>query len=401
MRDQIAMPPIAVVAGHICLDIIPEINTPSSSGAPLIVPGKLTHIGPASIATGGAVSNTGLALHRLGIKTRLMGKIGSDLFGRAILDILSARDPQLAAGMIVDPASPSSYTVVLSAPGFDRSFLHCEGANDTFCAADVESTKIEDATLFHFGYPPIMRRIYADGGVGLAEVMQGAKGLGIATSLDTAHVDVDAPAGQVDWRAYLSRVLPYTDFFMPSLDEVFFMLDRQRFQGMTQADAQADLAAQGSIGLLRELVTTLLEMGAAVVALKMGDQGIYLRTTPDEARWQRMGKLALPATWRNRELVAPAFLVEVVGTTGAGDCAVAGLLAAALRGLGPEDALNAAVGAGACNVEVADATSGIPTWDSLQTRITAGWPRRPLHFTLDSWRQDSATGLWHSPADPG
>ena len=37
------------------------------------VPAK---IGPATLATGGAVSNTGIALRRLGVRTRLMGKVG-------------------------------------------------------------------------------------------------------------------------------------------------------------------------------------------------------------------------------------------------------------------------------------------------------------------------------------
>ena len=90
-----------VVAGHICIDIIPTIeNRPSSTGA-FLQPGQLVNVGPAVMATGGAVSNTGLALHRLGVPTSLVGKIGDDLFGRAILDVLRSRDPSLADGMVV------------------------------------------------------------------------------------------------------------------------------------------------------------------------------------------------------------------------------------------------------------------------------------------------------------
>jgi sugar/nucleoside kinase (ribokinase family) len=226
--------------------------------------------------------------------------------------------------------------------------------------------------------------------------LQAIKGAGLATSLDTAHVDVDAAAGQVDWRAYLARVLPHVDFFLPSLDEIFFMLDRARFQRVAASGDGEHLATVGGIALLRELATTLLERGAAVVGLKLGEQGIYLRTTSDHARLQRLGKVALGGKWLNRELLAPAFEVEVVGTTGAGDCAVAGFLAATLRGNDPEDALLAAVGAGAANVEVADAISGIPTWESLQVRIQAGWPRRPLQIPLVGWHYNTTTGLWQS-----
>jgi sugar/nucleoside kinase (ribokinase family) len=393
------MGPIAIVAGAICLDIIPSIDFPARAGGHLVTPGKLTHIGPATLATGGAVSNTGLALHRLGINTRLMGKIGDDLFGRAILDILRQRDPLLAEGLIIDPDSPSSYTVVLSAPGHDRTFLHCAGASDTFSAADVEIARLADGTLFHFGYPPLMQRFYADGGLALADLFKRVKSASLATSLDTAHVDVDSPAGQVDWHLYLTRVCPHLDFFLPSLDEIFFMLDRDRFQTVAASAGKEHLAVHGGIGLLRDLANRLLELGVAVIGLKLGDQGIYLRTTNDRARLAQMGDLRLSSGWLGRELFAPTFQVQVVGTTGAGDCAVAGFLAALLRGRGPEAALTAAAGAGACNVEVADAISGIPTWEALHNRIAHGWPRHAIQIALPGWRQTSANGLWSSPLD--
>ena len=49
-----------VVAGHICLDIIPTIPHERIE----FEPGRLLQVGPAVLSTGGAVSNTGLALHR-------------------------------------------------------------------------------------------------------------------------------------------------------------------------------------------------------------------------------------------------------------------------------------------------------------------------------------------------
>lgn len=388
--------PVAVVAGHICLDIIPlfgpnQPQTGAPSGMP--APGKLVNVGPAALSTGGAVSNTGLALHRLGIPTRLMGKIGDDLFGRAILELLAGRDPALAAGMISSD-SPSSYTVVISPPGVDRSFLHCPGANDTFGAADVTAEQVAGAALFHFGYPPIMARMHAEGGAELVALFRSIKDTGITTSLDMAHVDVDAPAGRVDWADLLRRTLPYVDLFLPSLDEVFFMLDRQRCQAAAAVMGDRGLPAYGGAALLTELSSRLLDMGVAVVGLKLGDQGIYLRTTRDAARIARLG---LSDAWCDRELLAPAFQAHVVGTTGAGDCAIAGFLASLLRGGQPEVALIAAVGAGGCNVEVADATSGIPTWDDLQARIGRGWPQLPTRIALEGWVKHA--DLWASPHD--
>src|SRR5690606_23396570 len=159
------------------------------------------------------VSNPGLALHRLGIRTRLMGKIGDDLFGQAILDVLNRRDPALAAGMIVSD-SPSSYPIGINPPAVDRSFLHCAGADDTFGAADVADSAVADAALFHFGYPPIMARMHANDGAELVEMFRRVHAAGVMTSLDMADVDEDAPAGRVNWTALLQRTLPYVDFFL-------------------------------------------------------------------------------------------------------------------------------------------------------------------------------------------
>ena len=75
-----------VVAGHICLDVFPTIVADTI----VFKPGQTVEAGPAVFATGGAVSNTGLALNKLGISTGLMGKVGSDLFGQAILQIVES-----------------------------------------------------------------------------------------------------------------------------------------------------------------------------------------------------------------------------------------------------------------------------------------------------------------------
>ena len=94
-----------VVAGSICLDIIPAF---SDHGGTAIEPGRLYLMGPAVCATGGAVSNTGLALHLLGVQTSLLGKIGDDFFGGELLNVLRRSDPQLAEGMIIAAGESSS-----------------------------------------------------------------------------------------------------------------------------------------------------------------------------------------------------------------------------------------------------------------------------------------------------
>lgn len=387
-----------VVAGHICLDIIPEFPETGELSA-MLTPGKLTQVGPSVLATGGTVSNTGLSLHRLGEATRLMGKIGDDLFGRAILDILAERDAALAEGMIVAAGESTSYTVILSPPGVDRMFLHCPGANDTYRPADIDCDRLAGARLFHFGYPPLMHHMYADGGGELAGLLAEVKSRGLTVSLDMAQPDPMSPAGQADWLALLQRVLPRVDVFLPSIEEITFMIDRERFDRIEAASG--NFLSQVDGAMLSELSDRLLDMGVAVVVLKLGDRGLYVRTTSDRGRLAAAGPCfaAAAADWLGRELLTPCFKADVVGTTGAGDATIAGFLAGLLHGLPAADTLTAAVAVGACSVEAADATSGVPAWSAVQQRLAAGWGRLPVAMSLPGWTADSADAHHLGPAD--
>jgi sugar/nucleoside kinase (ribokinase family) len=374
-----------LVAGSICLDIIPELP---AGAAARISPGALVECGRAQLATGGAVSNVGLALKRLGVPVRLAGRVGDDLFGRGLLDLVraGAGGPECVAGMTPVAGAATSYSLVLSPPDADRSFLHCPGANDEFGSDDVSDALLEECDLLHFGYPPIMRRMYAGGGAECAGLLGRAREAGLTVSLDMARPDPASPAGRVDWTAWLERVLPAVDVFLPSVEEILFMLDRPRHDRLEARPGGIAAALDGE--LLAGLAGRLVEMGVAVALIKLGEGGLYLRTAPDAARLAAAGTCAPEARkWAGRELCAPCFGVEVAGTTGSGDCTIAGLLAALLRGLSPEEALEFAVAVGACSVEAADATGGVRGWDQTRARIAGGWPRRAAAPGLAGWRR--------------
>ncbi len=397
--DEMSDSAEVIVAGHICLDIIPGWNQTTVELETLLSPGKLIEVGPPVMSTGGVVSNTGLALHRLGVKTRLVGKVGKDLFGEAILEILRGYKPELADGMIACEGESTSYTLVISPPGTDRIFFHSPGANNSFGVQDIGLLDFADARLFHFGYPPLMRKMFERGGEELEGVFRTARQRGLTTSLDMAWPDPSSPAGRADWRAILKRVLPFVDVFCPSLDEITYMLDPAGYADSAGTSPTASSPTKSSV--LAETAETLLDMGACVVVLKLGEAGLYLRTSPDPDRWTRFGRGA-PANqgiWVDRELLAPCFEVRVVGTTGAGDCAVAGFLTALLTGSSPEAAVTAAVAVGACNCEKADATSGIPDFGTVLARISAGWHRLPTRVLLGEGRRYlEDPGVWEGPA---
>jgi sugar/nucleoside kinase (ribokinase family) len=130
---------------------------------------------------------------------------------------------------------------------------------------------------------------------------------------------------------------------------------------------------------VRDVAERLIGMGVAIVMIKLGDQGAYLQATPSVARLRACGRAA-PAdisAWAGARCHAPCYDVNVAGTTGAGDCTIAGLLAALAQGIGPAESIRMAVAAGAASVEQRDATSGVPSWSALAARVAAGWAQQP------------------------
>jgi len=389
----------AVVAGHICLDLIPALDHMAEGAfVELFRPGHLINAGPVLFSTGGPVSNTGLALFRLGVPTRLIAKVGDDPFGGIVRSLVERFDPGLVQGLVTDAAVPTSYTVIINPPGVDRIFLHCPGANDHFRAQDVDLGLVAQAGLFHFGYPPIMRRMYLSGGTELAEVFRRAKAAGATTSLDVSFPDPASESGQVNWREILAAALPNVDIFLPSLEEILFMLRRKTFD-RAPGGAAINLLTPN---LLAELSGELMEMGARIVMIKLGDRGAYLRTARSE-RLRHMGRAAPDdlESWSDQELWAPCFRVNVAGTTGSGDATIAGFLSALLRDFSPRQALTAAVAVGACNVEAADALSGLRSWEETLARIEAGWQRLPVALSAPGWAWDEKDQLWVGPAGQG
>jgi sugar/nucleoside kinase (ribokinase family) len=333
-----------LIAGHVCLDMIPAL------GGALPEPGQLAQVGPLHVAGGGAVANVGIALHRLGVPVRLLARVGDDPLGTLLREVFRREHPDLAAGLLAVAGQATSYTVVVSPPGEDRRFLHCPGANDSFDADDITPATLAGCTHLHFGYPTMMRRMFEDNGDRFVELLSRARHAGLTTSVDLTHPDPDSPAGRADWPAILARALPLIDLFCPSLPEVQMVMRRPN---ATSA----------------QLAQLFLDLGCSIALIKNGTHGLYLHaaseTHPRFTAWQRL------------RLHAPCFQVHVKGTTGSGDTSIAGLLAAIHRNLPPAQCLDIASAVGACCCEALDAVSGIRPWDATLDRINAGWPRHP------------------------
>jgi sugar/nucleoside kinase (ribokinase family) len=388
----------AIAAGHVCVDITPQItDAATAASASFLAPGRLTEVGGAIIAPGGAVSNTGLAMHVLGLEVRLVARVGDDVIADITRQLLAARGERLVDGLTVARGEPSSYTVVISAPGFDRTFLHCTGTNDTFGHEDISPALLDQARLLHFGYPTLMRRMYAEGEE-LAAIYELGKAHGVTTSLDLAMPDPTRASGKADWRTILGRALPRVDLFLPSVEELLFMLRRERYEALLSSAGPAGMLDALTPDDLSDLGGQALDLGAQVVVIKCGHRGIYARSAP-VLRAMGRGAPAEPAGWAGRELWAPCFRPKFVNAVGAGDSAIAGCLTGLLRGQSLAGAVTSAVATGAYNCEAPDTNSGLRGWEETQARIRVGWERSDAGVRDARWRWDSALGLLLGPND--
>lgn len=367
-----------IVAGHSCLDLTPifppgtkEVANPGE----LLAPGKLVQMEGVAINGGGAVSNTGIAMKLLGADVSLLTKTGTDTFGKVLKDIYAGFG--VADSVISVEGERTSYTTVIAMPGIDRILLHDPGCNNTFSLEDVKRADLTGVSLFHFGYPPIMERMYLNDGAELVEMLKYVKSQGVAVSMDMAMVDPASKAGQADWLKILTEALPHVDFFVPSVEEICFMLDRPRYEEWSKRAAGGEL-----VNILRKediapLAEKCMELGTRVLLLKCGAPGLYYKTG-SAVMMEKLHELTgiNASDWTDREGFENSYLPEkVLSGTGAGDTTIAAFLTAMLEGYSFERCIQLAAAEGASCVEAYGALEGIRALEELERRIDNGWTK--------------------------
>ncbi len=306
-----------IVAGHVCLDLTPALESP-----PAVDPGRLIGVGPLAISPGGCVSNTGLSLAALGVPTRLVADVGTDELGRVLVGLLAASAAD-TSGIASLEGRVTSYSVVVDFPGRDRTFWHHVGANAAFDGGGVverieAEVRAQQEPILHLGYVTHLPALYAEGGVALTRLVKAARSAGALIAIDMAEIAPGSDARAVDWERLLAATLPAVDVIKASTDDLAAMMPGRATLGPT------------------EWAELLVELGAAVALVTAGADGLDLRTGSEGRLQAADGALRTGADgWSNRQLHLPSLATQVLATTGAGDAAAAGLLAALAAGQGP------------------------------------------------------------------
>lgn len=363
-----------LAAGHICVDMASGFATIGTYETPgdLLLPGTLVQMKPLDLRAGGSVTNTGLTFRLLGNQVTLLGRIGDDTLGQALRTRLAQY--QVTDALILDKNSSTSYSMLLQVPGTDAFILHCPGANDAFSSNDVSDEALAGAELFHFGYPPMMRRMYENDGVELVSLLRRAKARGCITSLDFSSLDIDSDGALQDWPMLLTQALPYVDVFSTRFSDLCWILNRARHDALTSTtnhrEPPADLDMKQDAEPLAEWA---LARGCGMVLVKCGGAGLCLYTAGEE-RLSAFGRGTPLAAqrWANRAILQKAYPPDRVRqSSGAGDVCIAAFLTALLDGEPPESCALLGACEGSCCVSTDDVFSGLMTLPQLKWRIAA------------------------------
>ena len=280
-----------------------------------------------TLAVSGAAGTAAIAAAKMGLTTLAVGGVGDDLMGDWVLQRLRHFGVDISTMQREKHWKTSSSIVTTRADG-SRPALHMSGATGNFFVTEAMLPNIVDAKVFHAGGVGLMHAM--DNGR-TAEVMAAAKRAGALTT-------VDVFAGSPDDMPAVANVLPYTDYFLPSIEE---------------ARALAGLSDKG------DAARYFLDLGVKACVFTLGDEGAYYH--------DRSG-----LTFR-----MPAFDIAVKCTCGCGDAFNAGFAVGLVKGFDMEATVRFAQATAALNATGLGSQAGVESFEhtlnfakSARTRVS-------------------------------
>ncbi|MGQ9788385.1 MAG: carbohydrate kinase family protein, partial [Candidatus Hadarchaeaceae archaeon] len=244
--------------------------------------GKQVFVKECHFSGGGCAANFAVACAKLGAKSKLVSRIGADMFSKYLMTELRRHGVD---GKNICTSTRGKTGVSLAMVwGDDRSIITHRGENATFSLADLRGLK-RDAKLVHLPSFFILERLRP----GYIKIMKWARKSGALISFDTGW----DPSGGWSKTKYLLKSLKMCDFFLPNIDEARSILNKPQ-------------------GNARELAEEILSMGIKTVAIKLGHRGAFVADGSTFAH-------------------IPPFRVKVVDPTGAGDVFNAAFLISYIR----------------------------------------------------------------------
>jgi sugar/nucleoside kinase (ribokinase family) len=263
------------------------------------------------LTIGGCAANVAVDLGKLGVNAAVVGRVGGDVFGRVVSDMLRERGVDVAL-LRVTPDTDTSQTLIVNVAGQDRRFIHTFGANAAFRAADIPLDRATSCRVLYLGGYLLMENVLQNE---LIPVFAAARRNGAKTVLDVVT------PGPSDYLPRLEKLLPHVDVFLPNHHE------SQLITGETDALKQAEL---------------FHHLGAGTAIVTLGDGGAVLVSNSVRLR-------------------SGTYKVPFVDGTGGGDAFAAGYIYGLLQGQDAEGCLRTGSAVGASCVRAVGTTTGVFT----------------------------------------
>lgn len=310
-------------------------------------PGEFVASRSSEWAVGGSACNTAIALRRLGLDVAMIARVGADPLSSWALDEMRAagvdvqhirRDDDAMTGLCVIPISPDG----------ERTMFTERGANARICPDDIPEATLANARWVHLsGYmllQPGAQRAFA-------KAVEVASRSGVPVSVDVGIGPTLEAHGDV-----LCQSLPAIDVLLSDEAELEILTDK------------ADPV---------EAARALQALGISTVIVKRGGRGCWAITS--DGRW-----------------TLPAFEIEPVDATGAGDAFSAGIVTGRIAGLSARSTILLANVWGAMGATVQGAGASLPGRDAARrfianVRKSVDWADWQAEFdALDAWLRGSA-----------
>jgi sugar/nucleoside kinase (ribokinase family) len=195
---------------------------------------------------GGSATITAVAAARLGARVALVGCVGADWIGRALVEEITAQGVQCRVRTAA-PGTATSLTVVVTRDT-DRAILTTNSTLSLLDCSAVPADLLAACRHIHVGAYFLLPGLWD----GLPELFGRARSLGVTTSIDPNWDPTEA------WQGNLAATLPLTDVFLPNLAEARLLTGED-----DAADAAKALAGDNG-----------------TVAVKLGGAGVPVTIEP-------------------------------------------------------------------------------------------------------------------------
>lgn len=307
----------AVFVGLTVLDIAgrPVVQVPEGGGVEFVQQIRMNPAGTAAAAN--------LNAAKLGVRTAAVGCLGKDEKADFILSCYKRWGIDTSL-MQVTEARETSATILPIRPNGERPCLHYRGASDELFVTEAEFDGVLDCSYLHHGGTGLLAAMDKGQSVRL---LAAAKARGVTTCFDMIHPN----PGTLD---LIAPLLPYVDYFMPSLEEASFI-----------AKSEDPV----------EVANFFFDLGVNTCVLKDGVRGSYLIK-------------------RNSFQRVPAYVLKASDTTGCGDAYCGGFIAGLARGLSEVEACKIGSAVGALVASGLGSDAGVVNWEETLRFIESYGP---------------------------